>query len=95
MEARIDPGAEAAAARGGEAGDMTDEQVTQQRTRNATGRWAPWWVYVVVLVPANALKQFALGDAPVAVNVAATLALVAAGVVGITAIYRTSRGAGR
>ena len=74
---------------------MTDEQLTQQQTRNETGRWAPWWVYVVVLVPANALKQFALGDAPVAVNVAATLALVAAGVVAITAIYRTSRGAGR
>ena len=74
---------------------MTDEQVTQQQTRNETGRWAPWWVYVVVLVPANALKQFALGDAPVAVNVAATLALVAAGVVGITAIYRMSRDAGR
>ena len=44
---------------------MTDEQMTQQQTRNETGRWAPWWVYVVVLVPANALKQFALGDAPV------------------------------
>jgi hypothetical protein len=74
---------------------MTDKQMSQQQTRNGTGRWAPWWVYVVVLVPANAIKQYALGDAPVAVNVAATLALVAVGVVGITALYRTTRGAGR
>lgn len=74
---------------------MTDKQLTQQQTRNGTGRWAPWWVYVVVLVPANVVKQYALGDAPVAVNVAVTLALVAVGVAGITALYRTTRDARR
>jgi hypothetical protein len=47
-------------------------------------------MYVVVLVPANALKQVALGDAPIALNVALTVALVAAGVVAITALYRRS-----
>ena len=66
--------------------------MTEETEQRAGSRWAPWWVYVVLLVPANAIKQFALGDAPVAVNVAATLALVAAGVVVITALYRTSRG---
>lgn len=66
--------------------------MTEETRQRAASRWAPWWVYVVVLVPANAIKQYALGDAPVAVNVAATLALVAAGVAGITALYRMSRG---
>ena len=69
---------------------MSEE--TEQRTG---ARWAPWWVYVVVLVPANLIKQYALGDAPVALNVAVTLVLVAAGVAGITALYRATRGAGR
>ena len=55
-------------------------------------RWAPWWVYVVVLVPANLLKQAALGAAPVAVNVALTAALVAIGVTAITAMYRGLNG---
>jgi hypothetical protein len=69
--------------------------MTEKTQQRAASRWAPWWVYVVVLVPANAIKQYALGDAPVAVNVAATLALVAAGVVVITALHRMSRGPGR
>jgi hypothetical protein len=60
-------------------------------TRNNTSenrRWAPWWVYVVVLVPANIAKQAALGDAPVGLNVALTVLLVAAGIVVVTALYR-------
>jgi hypothetical protein len=62
---------------------MTNQEV------EARSRWAPWWVYVAVLVPANALKQVALGDAPVALNVAVTLVLVAVGVVAITAVHRS------
>ena len=62
--------------------------MTQNKT-SGSGRWAPWWVYVIVLVPANYAKQAMLGDGPVAINVAATLALIAVGVVIITALYRS------
>ncbi|MEV0715024.1 hypothetical protein [Asanoa sp. NPDC050611] len=61
--------------------------MTEQK-KAGNRRWAPWWLYLVVLLPANLAKQAALGDAPVALNVAATVALVGAGIVVITALYR-------
>ncbi len=45
-----------------------------QRTNSPA--WAPWWIYVVVIVGANLLKQQLLQDQPVALNVAVTVVLV-------------------
>ena len=52
------------------------------------GKWAPWYVYVVLIIGVNLLKQRLIEDVPVIVNVMVTLALVAALIVGITAVYR-------
>lgn len=45
-----------------------------QRTNSPA--WAPWWIYVVVIVGANLLKQQLLQDQPVALNLAVTVVLV-------------------
>ena len=59
--------------------------------RQTEGRWAPWWVYVVIIVPANYVKQYVVQDWPVAANVAITLVLVGLLFLGITAVYRQRR----
>ena len=59
----------------------------------ARGRWAPWWVYVVVVVGLNQLRQVLIepGDnVPLDVGLAA--AAVVLGFGGVTAIYRTLAG---
>jgi hypothetical protein len=59
--------------------------------RQTDGRWAPWWVYVVIIVPANYVKQYVVEDWPVGANVAITLVLVGLLFFGITAVYRQRR----
>ncbi|MBO3741862.1 hypothetical protein [Actinoplanes flavus] len=54
-------------------------------------KWAPWWVYVVVIVGANYGKQYYAEDIPVAVNAAITIVLVTTLFLGITAVYRGLR----
>ncbi len=63
--------------------------------KQSDGRWAPWWVYVVILVGSNYVKQYFVQDWPVIVNAAITLVLVGALFVGITAVYRNMRGGDR
>jgi hypothetical protein len=58
-------------------------------TKVSTGRWAPWWVYVVVIVGANVAKQQLIGGRVSDVaNVAITLAVAGVLVALITALYR-------
>ncbi|MGW4094117.1 hypothetical protein [Nocardia sp. NPDC004750] len=53
------------------------------------GRWAPWWVYVVVIVVANLIKQhFIGGKVPDVANVAITVVMIGALIFLITAAYR-------
>ena len=59
------------------------------------GRWALWWVYVVIIVGSNYVKQHFVQDWPVAVNAAITLVLAGSLFLGITAVYRGIHGAGR
>ncbi|WP_020657378.1 hypothetical protein [Amycolatopsis benzoatilytica] len=56
------------------------------------GKWAPWYVYVVLIVGANLLKQKLIEGVPAIANIAITLVLVAALIVGITAVYRAMTG---
>ncbi|MBG0563853.1 hypothetical protein [Actinoplanes aureus] len=63
--------------------------------KQSDGRWAPWWVYVVIIVGANYAKQYFVRDWPVAVNAAITLVLVGSLYLGITAVYRSMRSADR
>jgi hypothetical protein len=58
-------------------------------------KWAPWWIYVVIIVGCNYAKQYLVRDLPVAVNAAITIVLVGVLFVGITAIYRGVKGADR
>ncbi|MBY8854109.1 hypothetical protein K7G98_40110, partial [Saccharothrix sp. MB29] len=54
------------------------------------GRWAPWWVYVVLIVGCNLIKQYFIGGkVPDVANVAITVVMVAALIFGITAVYRS------
>jgi len=57
------------------------------------GKWAPWWIYVIVIVGCNLLKQQLLNGYPAALNIAVTVVLVAGLFVGITAVYRSVFGA--
>ena len=40
------------------------------------GKWAPWWIYVPVILGSNYVKQYLVQDLPVAVNAVITLVLV-------------------
>ncbi|SNY55518.1 hypothetical protein SAMN05421748_116161 [Paractinoplanes atraurantiacus] len=60
--------------------------------KQTDGRWAPWWVYVVIIVGSNYVKQYFLQDQPVIANVAVTLVLAGGLFLGITAVYRKMRG---
>jgi hypothetical protein len=61
----------------------------QRPTTTTTARWAPWWVYLVVIVGANYLRRAALPDGSTpALRVAVALVLSAALFVVITIVYR-------
>ncbi|MEV4494347.1 hypothetical protein AB0J84_01385 [Micromonospora arborensis] len=52
------------------------------------GKWAPWWIYVPVILGSNYVKQYLVQDLPVAVNAAITLVLVGTLFLVITVVYR-------
>jgi hypothetical protein len=59
-----------------------------------SGRWAPWWVYLVVIAPVNMGKEQLLsGQVGWPVRAALTVGIVAAGMAVVTAVYRMSRDA--
>ena len=51
-------------------------------------RWAPWWIYVVTIAPANLVKEQFLGDADWWLRTALTATIVFGGIALVTAIYR-------
>lgn len=61
--------------------------------RTADGRWAPWWVYVGVIVGGNYLRQWLLPFGTVPEWADVVIAVVLAGLlfVGTTFAYRTGR----
>ncbi|MEU8330597.1 hypothetical protein [Micromonospora sp. NPDC048839] len=54
-------------------------------------KWAPWWVYLCVILGCNYVKQYLVRDLPVVVNAAITIVLVGTLFVVITAVYRGVR----
>ena len=53
------------------------------------GRWAPWWIYALVIVPANLGKEQLLpADTAWWLRAALTAAIVATGIAVVTAVYR-------
>ncbi|MFG1894211.1 hypothetical protein ACGFIP_09365 [Micromonospora zamorensis] len=55
------------------------------------GKWAPWWIYVPVILGSNYVKQYLVQDLPVAVNAVITLVLVGTLFLIITVVYRRMR----
>ena len=57
-----------------------------------TNRFAPWWIYVLVVAPANLGKEQLLpGDAAWWLRAGLTAAVVVVGVALVTALYRAGR----
>jgi hypothetical protein len=55
-------------------------------------RWAPWWIYVLVIAPANLGKELVLPeDAAWWLRGGLTAAIVVAGIAIVTAIHRATR----
>lgn len=58
-------------------------------SEKSDGKWAPWWIYVGLIIGCNLGKQALIGGkVPDAANVAITVVMVAILIFGITAIYR-------
>ncbi len=52
-------------------------------------RWAPWWVYALVVVPANLAKEQLLpDDSAWWLRAVLTAAVLAAGIALVTAVHR-------
>ncbi len=57
-----------------------------------SNRFAPWWVYAVVLVPANLAKEQLLSaDASWLLRGALTAAIIVGGIAIVTSLYRAGR----
>jgi hypothetical protein len=56
-----------------------------------SSRWAPWWLYVLVIVPANLGSQQALPDeAAWWLRGGLTVAVAAAGIALVSVVYRAA-----
>ncbi len=67
---------------------MSPQLHEQART---SAKWAPWWVYLVIIVGANALRRAVVADGGTpAVRVVVALALAASLFVMITVVYRAN-----
>lgn len=58
-----------------------------------TSRWAPWWLYLIILLPANYLRDHLMSghDVPPVVSVIAAVGQAFLLFVVITALWRASR----
>ncbi|MGH3022429.1 MAG: hypothetical protein ACRDNI_02125 [Gaiellaceae bacterium] len=72
---------------------MSSDVRTAAATRlEQPSRWAPWWIYVLVIAPANLGKEQLLpADAAWWLRAGLTAAIVAAGLAVVTAVYRAGR----
>lgn len=65
-----------------------------ERSADRSSRWAPWWIYVLLIVPANLGKeQFLPGDAAWWIRAGLTATIVVGGIALVTAVYRATRNA--
>jgi hypothetical protein len=61
------------------------------RAAGGSSRWAPWWAYAVVIVPANlGTQQLIPGDVAWWLRAALTATIVVAGIAIVTAIHRAA-----
>lgn len=61
------------------------------RGADRSSEWAPWWIYVSFIVPANLGKEQLLpGDAAWWLRAGLTAAIVVGGIALVTAVYRAT-----
>ncbi len=73
---------------------MTSDRIDERRpASDATRRWAPWWVYVLVILGGNYLRQAIVpfGTVPQVVDVLLAVAIAAVLFVVVTAVHRGLR----
>jgi hypothetical protein len=73
---------------------MSTELKTNAAARGTehSNRFAPWWIYAVVIVPANLAKEHLLSaDASWLLRGALTAAIVVVGIAVVTTLYRAGR----
>jgi hypothetical protein len=64
------------------------------RSADLSSRWAPWWVYVLLIAPANlGNEQLLPGDAAWWIRAGLTATIVVGGIALVTAVYRAARDA--
>lgn len=69
---------------------------TPSRHAERSSRWAPWWIYVLVIVPANLGKEQVLPDDTAWwLRAGLTATIVVAGIAVVTALYRAGHGRDR
>ena len=68
--------------------------MTTSRRPQDSGRWAPWWAYLVPILALNSLRQVLVppGDVGDGVSVALAVSTAAAVAVLVTALHRSLRG---
>lgn len=80
-------------------GDRPDPAAERSSRDDAAAEpWAPWWVYVVIIVGANLARSALMSDRGLSsgVQVAAALGLAAVLFTAITVVWRiATRGSGR
>jgi hypothetical protein len=69
---------------------MNQQSAVASRPVERSSRWAPWWVYALVIVPANLGKEQFLADSHWSLRAVLTATIVVGGIAVITAIHRTS-----
>ncbi|MPV37266.1 hypothetical protein [Georgenia subflava] len=72
---------------------MARPQPDPRTPADRPGRWAPWWIYLVVLLGANYLRSWLMpvGTVPEVAVVAIGLAQAAVLFVVVTALWRVAR----
>lgn len=62
--------------------------------KETNNKWAPWWLYLVIILGSNYVKQYLARDLSVAVNAAITVVLAGSLFLLITAVWRGMHKAG-
>jgi hypothetical protein len=69
---------------------------TMSEGKKNEGKWAPWYIYAVLIAGVNLAKQELIADVvPVWVNAVATVVLVGAILLVVTVVYRSMSKAGQ
>jgi hypothetical protein len=71
---------------------MSSHVQAKARSAHRSSRWAPWWIYVLLIAPANLGKEQLLpADTAWWIRASLTALIVVGGIALVTAVYRAGR----